>query len=1001
MRIRRLAIILALLAALPLATRVVRAQNETAALTGTITDASGAVVPGAEVTLTDTQTGATYHTVTNQAGLYSITEVKPGPGYKLTVTHEGFQTTSITAIYLNVAVIRTQNVQMKVGNVVQTVAVSAASQSVTLDTTDAVTGNNFEVSMLNDLPVENRDSPAALFTQQPGVTQDGSVTGARTDQDRVTLDGLDVNDMATGEFGAIVANAPVDSVQEFRGVVAGALSTSGPGGGGEYDLVTKGGTNSFHGDANEYYRDRSMEANTWFNNNATPQVPRPPLIRNQFGGGVGGPVLRDKILFYFDYNGRRDTLSNVVTQTVPLDSYRNGTITYCNNTSAANATPQNCARSTINATQVAAMDPLGIGWNAGVQSIFNSRYPHSNTMSAGDTLNTGGFEFDAPFPYTENDFVGRLDWNMNSKMKMFGVGHWTRTNGTQSAIQFPGDPETHPFLDQSYSWVVGHTWTISNNKINQFYIGDVTESYAFADTYNPTGATQYQTFGGNGTGGAILTSPYSSAINAQGRTYPIPMVRDNFNWLKGNHTMTFGGTFKWPYPTDWTILNYNTPTIGLGGATTSLDSPAGEPSMRPANLQSGNNGALYDSAYALALAPISATDATFYYNSQLSPIPQGTPQFHNYHYKEVEAYFSDTWKATPDLTLTYGLQWQFFGVPYDANGVQSISQYYNNPSQKFDFATYFGDRVAQSNAGTEGNLAVPLIEYVLGGKANHAPGYYSPQYDNFAPKFAFAFTPSWDRKTVFSGGASIIYDQTVVNAVQYQQSQFSYLFQASNPTPYGVGGNAYASFQSDARWGGINNPPPPPPAPVSSSPFLPYVTGTGANAVPTGLPNGSAFNEIIDPQLKTPYSIQYNLGIEHQFPQGYLLRMTYVSRLGRRLLAQVDGEQLINFPDLKSGQTMAQAFSNISLEVRKGLPITTQPWYEDVLYPGSARPTGSRITRTLWRRASRRMWAAAILPIQPGWSPISAPCRPTSAWRSSSRRIPSIPTRASQATTDC
>jgi len=921
--------IFSLLFALLLTVTTVRAQNQTATLRGTVTDASGAVVPGAKIVLKDLQTGAAYQTESDQAGLYSITEVKPGPGYTLTVTHEGFQTLSETGIYLNIAVTRTENVQLKVGSVVQTVAVSAANQNVTLDTTDAVTGNNFEVSFLNDLPVENRDSPAALFTQQPGITQSGAVTGARTDQDRVTLDGLDVNDMATGEFGAIVANAPVDSVQEFRGVVAGGLSTSGPGGGGEFDLVTKSGTNHFHGDVNEYYRDRSMEANSWFNNNAG--VSRPPLIRNQFGGGVGGPVLRNRILFYFDYNGRRDTLSNIVNQTVPLDTYRNGTITY-ENTGGT--------ESTISPTQVAKYDPLGIGWNAGVQSIFSSRYPHSNNLSQGDTLNTGGFEFNAPFPYTENDFVGRVDYNLNSKMKIYGVGHWTRTNGTESAIQFPGDPETHPFLDQSYSWVVNHTWTLSNNKINQFYIGDTTESYAFSNTYNPTGATQYQTFGGNGTGGAILTSPYGSAINAQGRTYPIPVARDNFNWLKGTHSFTFGGDFKWPYPTDWTILNYNTPTIGLGGATTSLASPSTEPSMRPPDLASGGYTGLYDSAFALALAPISATDATFYYNSQLSPIPQGTPQFHNYHYKEAEAYFSDTWKVNSNLTLTYGLQWQFFGVPYDANGVQSISQYYNNPGQKFDFDTYFGDRVAQSRQGIEGNLAVPLIEYVLGGKANHAPGYYAPQYDNFAPKFAFAYTPSWDRKTVFNGGASVIYDQTVVNAVQYQQSQFSYLFQASNPTPYGIGGNAYASLQSDARWGGINNPPAPPPAPVSSSPFLPYVSGTGSAAVPTGLPNGSAFNEIMDPQLRTPYSIQFNLGFEHQFPQGYLLRVTYVGREGRRLLAQVDAEQLIDFPDAKSGQTMGQAFSNISLEVRKGEPITTQPWYEDVLYPGVGQAYG-------------------------------------------------------------
>ncbi len=515
------------------------AQDNTATVTGTITDTTGAAIPGVNVTLTNPETGASYKGVTNGAGSYTISEVKPGPGYTLNLEARGFQKEQIAGLYLNVAAVRTQDAQLKVGENLETITVSASNQTVTLDTTDASVGNNFQVQYLNELPVEDRDSPAALFTQQPGMSLDGSATGARVDQDRVTLDGLDVNDMATGSFGAIVANAPVDSVQEFRGVVAGDLSTSGPGGGGEFDLVTRSGSNTFHGDANEYHRDTDLEANTWFNNNDTPQVARPPLIRNQFGGAVGGPVIRDRAFFYFDYNGRRDTLSNSVTQTVPLDSYRNQVITYDNNAGGT---------STLTAAQAASLDPQAIGWNSNLVSVINSRYPHANNNQVGDGLNTGGFQFNAPFPYVENDFVGRVDYTLTQKLKFYGVGHWTRTNGTESAIQFPGDPETHPFLDQSYSWVVNNTWTISPNKINEFYGGTTTESYAFPNSYNPTGATQWQTFGGNGTGGAILTSPYGSAINAQGRTYPIPVVRDNFTWIRGGHSMTFGGDFKWPYP---------------------------------------------------------------------------------------------------------------------------------------------------------------------------------------------------------------------------------------------------------------------------------------------------------------------------------------------------------------------------------------------------------------------------------------------------------------------
>jgi hypothetical protein len=202
-----------------------RAQT-VAGITGVVTDQTGAVVPGATVTLENTQTGASYATVTNSVGSYTLNEVKPGPGYKMTFTHGGFKPLAVTGIYMNVDSTRVQNGRLTIGTEQQTVEVSAAAENVTLDTTDATVGNNFQVQELNDLPVQDRSNPTALFYQQPGVTDQGAVTGARTDQSNVTLDGLEVNDNATGQFGTIVGNAPVDSVQEFRGVTAGQAAAN-------------------------------------------------------------------------------------------------------------------------------------------------------------------------------------------------------------------------------------------------------------------------------------------------------------------------------------------------------------------------------------------------------------------------------------------------------------------------------------------------------------------------------------------------------------------------------------------------------------------------------------------------------------------------------------------------------------------------------------------------------------------------------------------------------
>ena len=896
-------------------TTFVVAQN-VASITGVVTDQTGAVIPGVEVTLQNPETGATYRTTTNDSGSYTLVEVKPGPGYKIDFTRDGFKSVSISDLYMNVDATRIQNAQLSVGMAHETVEVSAADQTVTLDKTDATVGNNFQVEFLNDLPVEDRSNPSALFVQQPGVTLDGAVTGARVDQDRVTIDGLDVNDMGTGQFGTIVANAPVDSVQEFRGVSAGFQFTAAGGGGGQYELVTRSGTNTFHGALVEYHRDTDLEANDWFNNNSG--VPRPPLIRNQFGGNIGGPIIKNKLFFFFDYNGRRDTLSNLVERTVPMDSFRNGTVSYVNN--AGNI-------GTLSATQVAALDPLGMGFNTALLSLFNSRYPKANDFSgaAGDRINTAGFRFNAPFPYKEDDYVQRVDFQLNDKHKFFGRGTFTRTNGTQFAIQFPGDPETFPVIDQSYAWVVGHFWTINNRMINQASYGEVFQNWNFPNTYNPTGATQYISgLGGNGTGGSIISPPYGTPWDSQGRTYPIPVIRDDFSWDKGKHSFRFGGTFKWLSPKGYTKLDYNFPTIGLGGFTPSLS-----PSLRPSDIGGGNAIALYDQAFALALAPYSAVGATFNYNAQGAVLPQGTGSQRDYRYYETELYYGDTWKVRPSLTVSYGVRWVNYSVPYEVGGLESI--------ENFDFNTYFGDRVAQSAASQSGNLAVPLIAYSLGGKANHAPGYFKPQYLNFGPRLALAY--SLNPKTVVDFGAGILFDQTVINAVQYQQSQYSYLFQSSANEPFGVPGNAVASLLTDTRFTGLNSPPPPPAAPAITKPFYPFVSGSGSQAVPFGLANGLAYNESIDSHLKTPYSIQYSLGVQHEFPSGYILRATYVGRLGRRLLSQVDAEQLIDFKDPVSSQMMSTAFGNITKQLRLGVnpaavTVTPEPWYENVLPPG-------------------------------------------------------------------
>jgi hypothetical protein len=917
------------------------AQQGTAAITGVVTDSSGAIIPGVNVTLRNPQTGVTLKAKTESAGAYTIKLVPPGPGYIIKFEAPGFSATEISGLYLNVDTTRTQDTKLQAG-ANYTIEVSAANQNETLNTTDAQIGTSVEVQVLNELPVQDRDSPSALFTLLPGITSTGATTGARTDQTNVTLDGLDVNDNETGNFKAIVANAPIDSVEEFHGLVAGQLSSSGEGGGGQFQMVTKGGTNHFHGSLYEYHRDTAMEANDWFYNNEG--LPRTPLIRNQFGGSIGGPVLKDKLYFFFSYQGSRITQSSSATRTIPLPGFRAGTVTYDSTNGGTN---------TLSAAQVASLDPKGLGFNSSLLSLISSRYPgQTNNSSYGDGLNTSGYTFTYPAPSKEDNYTQRVDYKMTPKVSFEGVGHFTRANSVRqspNSPQFPGDPETFPDIDQSYSWAGINTWVIGSNKTNQFEVGETYENYSFPCTYNPEGNTQFGSLGGNGSGGSVIDGPYAGCGNAQGRTYPILMIKDDFTWTKGRHDITLGGQIKRISPNNFVILNYNGAGMGLGGFVNSLSSPTGTPSLRPADLAtSGNAVAYYDQDYALALAPYTSTSATYNYNSQGQALSQGSGANQDFRFYETEIYAGDTWKATPHLTLTYGVRWQYYTVPYERHGLEALAHFGSQSISDSTFNYYFGQRLTDAANGVSGNTALPLISYVLGGKANGGQqSYYAPEYHDFAPRVAFAYTPSFDEHTVWRGGAGLVYDHTVVSAIQYQQTQFNYLFKNSVNDNLGIQGNAYASLQALSRFGGLSNPPTPPSAPAVTPPYYPWVNNpTSSNPDPVGLLNGE-FNETVDPHFKTPFSVLPTFGMQHEFQKGFILKADYVGRFGRRLMAQADMSQLVDFPDKVSGQTMSQAYSNLVRQTRacqaagtQSCAYTAQPWFENVLGAGSGVAAG-------------------------------------------------------------
>ena len=312
----------------------------------------------------------------------------------------------------------------------------------------------------------------------------------------------------------------------------------------------------------EYNRTAATEANTYFNKQAG--QPRLALVRNQFGGNVGGAAIKDKLFFFFEYDGRRDASAESELQFVPFPHVQKGEIAYINNsgggtcptssrlTSADVSTP--CV-TIASAAAVTALDPCSTASCAGAPGfvsagpapvllgLFKNRYPAPNDYTVGDGLNIAGLRFNAPAPLTENGYFTRVDYNLNSNNKIFGRFN-LRNQSTVSSqvgvlpIQFPGDPLTALQTLRDRAWALGDTWTISPSIINQFTYGETRANDQFPITNNPAGQLYELTFFGAFEGNTFAT-PFGRQ-SVQGRVVPDPTYRDDLTIIHGKHTFQVG-----------------------------------------------------------------------------------------------------------------------------------------------------------------------------------------------------------------------------------------------------------------------------------------------------------------------------------------------------------------------------------------------------------------------------------------------------------------------------
>ncbi|HLW86782.1 MAG TPA: TonB-dependent receptor [Candidatus Sulfotelmatobacter sp.] len=928
---------LALLA--PLATAQSASQ-----LNGNVSDPSGAKVPGAKITLTDPATGLQRTTTSNGGGLYQFLDVPPG-NYRLEATASGFAPYSASNVTLIVRTPSTINIQFHIVGVETSVTVEGQAQLI--NRTDASLGNTIQEDQIAELPIADRNV-AYLLSLQPGVaylggaaetnqatdTRSGAVNGVRSDQSNITLDGIGVNDQNNGYAFTSVLDTPPDSVEEFRVTTSNSNADSGYSSGGQVSLVTKTGTNAFHGSTYEYNRNTIFSANDPFLKNSqltsNESNTAPKLLRNVFGVTLGGPIVKNRLFFFANYEGRRDAEGSSTLRNVPSASLRAGDLVYeCQTLSDGSLDTATCPGGTVNGVsgvqpgyyalgpnQIKGMDPLGIGVNQAVLSLLN-QYPAANDFTAGDGSNTFGFRFSPNVDRSFNIYITRLDYHITSSGSetLFARGE-IQNFKEPGPEQFPGKPAATNLLDDSKGLTIGLTSIINPRLINDFHWGFIRQGQQYGGTSVNPGVFM------NGIDPLVpFTRPTTAFV-------PVNQFSDSLSWTRGNHTFQFGADFflirdnHLSYLNSFSDVQTNVVYLNTGGIAN--DNSPLDPVNNGFPKVDHNFGPNYDNATGIVMGIFAEGDGIYNYSRNGNALPQGQAVNRRYAINDYEFFGQDSWRVNRRLTVSYGLRWVLEAPPYETNGYQvapCVETSYGGCSKQ-NVADWFNHSAALATAGQPANSAGE-IGFILGGPQNYGPGLWNWDHKDFSPRIAVAWAPDtgdgWVSKILgkkdeftIRGGYSIMYDHfgvPIVNSFD-QNGSFGLSTRLGNSAGSVTAANAPRfTCLVPGSAGQSCLPQPCASLNVAGCLFGPPPTGGFPN-----VPSNTAFaiNWGLDQSVKTPYTHTFNFSLARQITSRSSLQVAYVGSIGRRLPMQVDMGMPTNLNDPASNTRYFQAATMLS-----------------------------------------------------------------------------------------
>ena len=791
-------------------------QTINATLGGTVTDATGALIPGVTITATNLATGIVTTVLTNEAGAYNFASIQSGT-YKVTAELPGFQTQTYNNVVLGVSQQVRLNFTLQVGAVAQSVEVSVAADTL-IATSSSSVGSVLPDSKIKDLPLVDRNV-LGLVTTQAGVQMGGMAggdlqapaifAGTRGTNVNTSRDGVSVNDTRHNDSGGFsVTYTSPDLVEEVRVIVAAADAELGRGG-GQVQMATRSGTNQYRGSLFYTNRNSAFDASNWFNNfNA---VPKNYYNRNQFGGRIGGPIIKNKTFFFALYDGQRFIAKDTVVGNVLTAQARQGIFRYFPGAQSSNATSNNPAvdrqgdpvaprgaTGPLSSFNLFGRDPVRSGYDAsGWVQMALSRMPMPNDYTVGDGLNTAGIrwtrrrlELDdttGSAPNINRDQINlRLDHNFSANNKVFftGTREWDLSD-TQIA-PWPGG-YGGVFKRRPIVLTASAVSTLSPTIVNEFRFGYRKQTLISQSGFERPDGRGPEAFATlpRRNGIPFIPKPITFTENfifggfngTRGNAAPRLSFNDALSWTHGRHAFKVGGEVGTTTALGYTNQQvYPYAEFGAGGVPiTGIDATAipglqGADQTTARNILADLNGSVNDIIQAFVLS--GPTNPVFLDVSKAGStpvVPSAEKAFlRDWRQKDFSWFFKDDWKVRPSLTINLGVRYDWYGVAYDNFGLTAAPA----GGSKALFGISGTDYEAQWRPGATGGSLTTL--QLVGKNSPHpSENLWKNDYNNFGPAIGFSWSlPWWGKdKTVFRAGYGVnyngIYDISMLHNNQF------------------------------------------------------------------------------------------------------------------------------------------------------------------------------------------------------------------------------------------